>query len=172
MTGVQTCALPITVRAALGKGADDPGDGSGLEWITRELEQKGKTVPALDYLRALRTMHRLGRRIAPFFERYDVVLSPVLSMPPWPLGTYEKSYGDTRSYVDTVMDHSPFCWPYNVSGQPAMSVPLHWTDEGLPVGVQFAGRYGDEATLFRLAARLEEARPWIRRRPTATYQSS
>ena len=100
------------------------------------------------------------------------MLSPVLSRPAWRLGEYNKSYTDSRSFFETVADYSPFCWPYNMSGQPAMSVPLHWTDGGLPVGVQFAGRYGDEATLFQLAGQLEQAAPWHQKRPSFTSLSS
>ena len=102
----------------------------------------------------------IGLKVRAFFSDVDAVLSPVLSKPPWPLGRYETSYRNARGYIETVYGHSPFAWPYNVSGQPAMSVPLHWTDGGLPVGVMFAARYGDEAALFRLAAQLEAARPW------------
>ena len=63
--------------------------------------------------------------------------------------------------------HCPFTYPFNVTGQPAASLPLYWTDAGVPIGCEFAGRFGDEATLFRLSAQLERARPWFARRPPA-----
>ncbi len=136
-----------------------------LEWITQLLADEGTQISATEYANAINVMHRMGRKLAAFFDRYDVVLSPVVSQPPWPLDTYENSYSDSRTYFETVSSYSPFCWPYNMSGQPAMSVPLHWTENGLPVGVQFAGRYGDEATLLSLARQLELAKPWFDRRP-------
>lgn len=139
-----------------------------LEWISRTLADEGAKISAQDYVEALDGIHRFGRELAAFFDTYDAVLSPVLSRPAWRLGEYSKSYTDSRSFFETVADYSPFCWPYNMSGQPAMSVPLHWTDGGLPVGVQFAGRYGDEATLFQLACQLEQAAPWHQKRPPLT----
>ena len=135
------------------------------EWITQLLAKEGADIKATDYAEAINTMHHIGHKLITFFKQYDVVLSPVLSQPPWLLDVYENKYTDTQTYFETVFAYSPFCWPYNMSGQPAMSVPLYWTNYNLPIGVQFAGRYGDEATLFSLARQLEIARPWFNRRP-------
>ena len=99
------------------------------------------------------------------FLDYDVLLTPTLAEPPLPLGTLESPpdnplYGLIRS-----ASYVPFPAIGNITGQPAMSVPLYWNADGLPIGTQFFGRFGDEATLFRLAAQLEQARPWANRHP-------
>ena len=140
-------------------------DPNELEWITQLLAEEGAKISALDYTHAINSTHQIGAKLHSFFSDHDVVLSPVVSQPPWLLDTYENSYSDTQSYFRTVFSYSPFCWPYNMSGQPAMSVPIYWTENNLPIGVQFAGRYGDEATLLQLARQLEVAKPWFNRRP-------
>ena len=103
--------------------------------------------------------------MARFFANYDIILTPTMCVPPLPLGVISPTNPDAESYLAAVDRFVAFTSLYNSAGNPAMSVPLHWTGSGLPVGVQFAGRFGDEATLFRLAGQLEGARPWKDRRP-------
>ena len=126
---------------------------------------RGREVSAADYLLALQDLQRISRDVARFFDDYDVWLTPSLSEPPVPLGTFAFSGGDPFEVRRRMTAFTPFSFVSNVTGQPAMSVPLYWNDDGLPMGSHFAGRFGDEATLFRLAAQLEEARPWAARRP-------
>jgi Asp-tRNA(Asn)/Glu-tRNA(Gln) amidotransferase A subunit family amidase len=96
---------------------------------------------------------------------YDVIVSPTLAKPPIPLGVLSLSAPSGEAYGRELSAFMPFTQLYNVTGQPSMSVPLHWTADGLPVGVMFSARFGDEAVLFRLAALLEQARPWAGKRP-------
>ena len=100
----------------------------------------------------------------PKFSDYDVILSPTMAIVPPELGALSLSQPYER-FVPTASGAATFTALFNITGQPAMSVPLHWSPSGLPVGVMFAGRFGDEATLFRLAAQLEDAKPWFERTP-------
>jgi amidase len=116
-------------------------------------------------LLAITELQRVSRKIVAKFAEYDAVLTPTITEPPPPLGSYDSPpemplYGLIRAA--TVV---PFTTIGNYTGLPAMSVPLYWNDNGLPIGTMFFGRSADEATLFRLAAQLEEARPWADRRP-------
>jgi len=117
------------------------------------------------YTRAIGEIHALGRAIADFLEGYDVVLTPTMAAPPSKLGVLSLSNPDLTGYLEAVTQSVGFTQLFNATGSPAMSVPLYWNHEGLPIGVQFAGRFGDEATLFRLAGQLEQARPWFAKRP-------
>jgi amidase len=127
--------------------------------------QRGRELSAPDYLLALQDLQKLTRDIARFFVDYDVWLTPTLGEPPVPLGTFKFSMEDPFELRRRMAAFTPFTYISNVTGQPAMSVPLYWSAEGLPLGTHFVGRFGDEATLFRLAAQLEQARPWADRKP-------
>jgi amidase len=113
-------------------------------------------------------LHGIGRRFAAFFADYDILLSPVAAQPPELLGTSDTMSDDAEAFVDHLFHLLCFTRQFNVTGGPAPAIPLYWTHEGLPVGVQFAADFGREALLFRLAAQLEQARPWRDRRPGAS----
>jgi amidase len=137
-----------------------------FEPLTRALAENGRKHTAAALLISFGLLEMTSQGIAQFHETYDVWLTPTLGEPPVPLGTFDDSPpGDPMRAFDRAGDFVPFTPVQNATGQPAMSVPLYWNAEGLPIGAHFVGRYGDEATLFRLAAQLEEARPWVGRRP-------
>ena len=136
-----------------------------FEPFTWALYEMGKKQTASTYLLALSMLQRISRIIAGFFLKYDMVLTPTLAEPPVALGAFDFPENPIQAFMRAVA-FTPFTALCNVTGQPAMSVPLYWNTEGLPIGTHFVGRFGDEATLFRLAAQLETARPWTGRRPT------
>jgi amidase/6-aminohexanoate-cyclic-dimer hydrolase len=137
-----------------------------LEPFTRLLYEEGLGVDAQQLMEARRIFYRLGLEMAEFQQRYDVILSPTLGTPPVELGWLTlQDVNEVQAYAAHSVKFSPFTFLFNVTGQPSMSVPLHWSSDGLPIGTMWSGRYGDEATLFRLAAQLEKARPWSDRRP-------
>lgn len=136
-----------------------------VEPLTRTLYEAGKKVDASAYLIAVNQLQMMSRQIAQFHVQYDLWLTPTLGEPPLPLGSFEATDDNPRAGFDKAADFVPFTPIQNATGQPAMSVPLYWNEQGLPVGVHFVARFGDEATLFRLAAQLEEARPWTNKRP-------
>lgn len=139
-----------------------------VETVTWALGERARQFSASDYAEAVATVHRTGRAVGEFFTRYDLLLTPTMCTPPHRLGEVSMMSPDLEAFDHLVGGDSAFTSLFNTSGHPAMSVPLHWTADGLPVGVQFAARFGDEATLFRLAAQLEAAQPWANRRPTQT----
>jgi amidase len=138
-----------------------------LQHVTWMFGEAGRSVSAQTYLSAIQTLQRVSRGVGEQFERWDVLLTPVCATPPHRLGEVDMEARELEPYKATARKHTGFTSIQNVTGQPAMSVPLHWTADGLPVGVQFAGRFGDEATLFQLAGQLERAAPWWDRMPTA-----
>ncbi len=137
-----------------------------LETLTWALYEKGRQVTGAQYLMAVAILQQTARAIGKFMTECDVWLTAVLAEPPVPLGSFDSPEEDPMRGFKRAVEFCPFTALSNVTGQPAMSAPLYWNAEGLPVGAHFAGRFGDEATLFRLAAQLEAARPWASRRPT------
>ena len=156
------CALSMERNAIRTGRAPTPGDFEDLTWA---LAEQGRAVTGTSYLLAVNQLQRMARQIARFFVNYDVWLTPTLAEPPLPLGSFAPQPGNPLYGLQRATAFVPFTPICNATGQPAMSVPLYWSAEGLPVGTHFAARFGDEATLFRLAAQLEAARPWASRRP-------
>lgn len=138
-----------------------------LEARTRIILRSKGDVSGAEYAGAVEWIHALGRQLAVFMQDYDLILTPTLAREPAPIG--ELDLQDDRLSLDELIErfhsYSPFTALFNASGQPAMSVPLYWSAAGLPMGAHFAGRFGEEATLFALAAQLERAQPWRGRIP-------
>ncbi|MFO7558249.1 MAG: amidase [Desulfobacterales bacterium] len=165
--------------------------GNNIEIQNRTMIQLGKRMRAVDFIPVKIKMREFGMQMGRFMQQYDLILTPVLGRPPVKVGSQQPGKADQfsmkliLSWVGKMLSLSdgitgflvkelvrnaitgqlPFTMIANMTGQPAMSVPLHWTSDGLPCGVQFIGRYGDEATLFRLAAQLEQAEPWLHKNP-------
>jgi amidase len=139
-------------------------DGDELELTTWELDAVGRGLDAADLLEAFDALASASRAIAPFFERYDAWLTPTLAQPPLPLGVLNQSYGGGLAWWRFDLTFNPWNPVANVAGLPSISLPLAWSSSGLPIGTLLTGRFGDEATLLRLAAQLEIAQPWADRR--------
>ena len=142
-------------------------DADTLESITLTSYNLGQSVTGKDFVNALETANQITRHIAPFFERYDLLLTPTLSKLPFEHGLYSMAdfSGSVEEWFGKLGEFGSFTSIFNTTGQPAMSVPLYMSKTGLPVGIQFAAGYGEEGTLFQLAAQLERARPWASRTP-------
>jgi len=140
-------------------------EASDVEPLTWSIVELGRGCTAADYARSITTIHAVGRVVARFFAGYDILLTPTMCSPPWPIGVLSLSAGDTTAYFTALNRSIGFTSLFNASGNPAASLPVHWSAQGLPVGVQIVAPFGDEATIFRLAAQIETARPWKDRRP-------
>jgi len=157
-----------------------------LEPATWALALLGRALRADELSNALRALGRTSRSMGAFFTRYDVLVTPVLAVPPFEIGALQPKprermmlellgragsgrlfrlaglLDELSAQVFAAIPYTPI---FNATGQPAMSVPLHWSAAGLPIGIQLVGRYAEETTLFRLAGQLERARPWFNRLP-------
>jgi amidase/6-aminohexanoate-cyclic-dimer hydrolase len=131
-----------------------------FEALTLAMAQNAQKATATDYVAAQLGAFQISRALATFFESCDVFLCPTLCLPPVRIGELNSMSEDLSHIPPILRRYMPATAMFNMSGQPAMSVPLAWNAAGLPLGMMFAARFGDEATLFRLAAQLEQERPW------------
>lgn len=159
--GASTLAMMEQRASVLGRPLRD----DDVEPGTWALANLGKQKSATDYIAAVQMIHAVGRAMARHLEAYDMILSPTMAAPPARLGVLSLSNPNRIEQGVAVLQSVGFTQIANVTGHPAMSVPLFWNEAGLPIGVQFLGRMNDEGSLYQLAGQLEAARPWFDRRP-------
>jgi amidase len=163
MAAAASQVIAASITASLDAEAERRGkpiaDGE-VEALTMVTYRRGQAVPAAAYVRGLAALHAYARAEAQLFESYDVLLLSTLGRPAIPVGWI---FEDPKQLGARLMSFMPNTQAFNNTGQPAMTVPLAWSQSGLPIGVQFVARMGAEALLFRLAAQLEQARPWFDR---------
>ena len=178
--GTQAGVLGGRVRAGF-SGHRAVGNAAGIDGAARALGrtpspelfeplswglyERGKQISGSDFQLAVSMIQRLSRQIATFFEDVDAWLTPTLALPPVKLGTFDTNEGDFERAFRTMLEYLPFTPIFNATGQPSVSLPLCQSSAGLPLGVMFTGRFGDEGLLYRIAGQLERARPWIGRKP-------
>ena len=146
-----------------------PQEGE-LEGLTRAVQQRGRAVSAVEYQLSELVLQQVGREMARFHQTYDCWLTPTLATPPIRNGVVDVQEQDLDKAYAPLLDYSPFTAIHNASGQPAISLPLHWNGEGLPIGLMLSAEFGGEALLLRLAGQLEQAQPWQQRRPELFLQ--
>jgi len=137
-----------------------------IETNTMSAMELGAQFTGQDYARATGMIHSIGRLLEHKFDQYDLILSPTLLQPPVSLGFMDTNDGDQEGYGERINQFWGFTHLYNATGNPAISLPLHWSKDNLPVGMQFAASFGNELLLLQLANQLEQAQPWKDRRPT------
>jgi amidase len=144
----------------------EPLDRSKLEPMTAQMAEIADAQSATDLLIAMDALRRMSREILQFWTDHDVLVTPTLARPPIEIGALRPAEGEPPiQMLMNAAEFVPFTPVFNVTGQPAVSLPLHMTGDGLPVGVQFVGAPAAEETLISLAAQLEQARPWADRHP-------
>ena len=191
--GAFSQAFVTMLTGELRADIQDAEDAMGRKATWRDMEPAtwslgllGQRVSAAEYASAVRYLQRSARVVGHFFEDYDVLLTPTLARVPPPIGAFSRPpferlapqviarmnagrlmrlLGAIEKVAEDSFEFTPFTPLFNITGQPAMSVPLSRNAQGLPIGLHFAGRYADEATLIRLASQLEEACPWFDQLP-------
>jgi amidase len=139
-----------------------------LEAASWACYQYGKSLTATELLQALDIFTLISRSVGNFFENHDALLSPTTAHPPLPLGELNQNASglSAEQWTKQIFAYAPFTNLFNTTGLPAISLPLAWDKNGLPIGMQFAGRFADEATLLKLAGQLEDALPWKDKHPS------
>ncbi|MGH7925005.1 MAG: amidase [Candidatus Binatus sp.] len=161
---VYTAGVALSIEGArMMTGAEPTADK--FQTFTWNMYQKGAKVSASQYMIAQVMLQQASRQFAAFFESHDLFLTPTLGQPPLRIGAIDFMSPNTTLLDQTLTDFAIPCPVYNITGQPAISLPLHWNQEGIPIGAMFGARYGDETTLIQLAGQLEQAQPWIKRKP-------
>ncbi|MDB5626081.1 MAG: Amidase [Tardiphaga sp.] len=164
MAAIVGANTALSVRLAeqrLGRAMTD----QDFERLTLAMSANARKSSATDYVAMQLAAFEISKALAAFFRDCDIFLSPTLCQPALKVGELDTMAADLSHVSPVLRRFMPGTSMFNMSGQPAMSVPLAWTASNLPIGISFAARYGDEATLFRLAAQLESERPWRHRRP-------
>jgi amidase len=134
-----------------------------MEGLTLAYYERGKSFSGSQYVQSKMRLNQLTRQMAKFHQTYDLWLTPTLSAPPWKLGALDIDQTDIDKITAAFSDYVPYTPSQNITGQPAINLPLHWNADGLPIGVQFVAPHGDELTLLQLATQLEAAQPWAAR---------
>lgn len=167
-TKIVACGTALWIQNVTKAKGRDLRQGD-IQGVARGALAYAGGISGADYLAAVNKIHAYGREMAAAFDDYDIILSSTLAEPPALVGrfTHEREdYANYRVGPGGVFEYSPFCATFNASGQPAASVPLHWTTDGLPVGIHLAAAFGEDATLIALCAELEQAAPWSHHRPS------
>ncbi|MBL8583861.1 MAG: amidase [Rhizobiaceae bacterium] len=160
MSCVQTALFFEWLSGLVGR----PATADDVEPITWATIERGKATSGVRHISDVEIVRQIGRSIVQDLLPYDIYITPTLTQPPRPVGYYDMSMTDLDAY-NALWGDAVFTFPFNMSGLPAMSLPLGMSAAGLPIGVQFVGRYGDEATVLALAGVLEQEMPWKQRRP-------
>ena len=158
-----------TARAleVCGERLGRPVTAADVEPLTWAVAERGRGISAADLLASLDAVHAYSRRLAGWWHNgFDLLLTPTCAAPPPPIGFVTSTAAEPFRGFFRAAPYGAYTSPFNLSGQPAISLPLHWTADGLPVGVQLVAAYGREDLLLQIAAQLEQAAPWKDRRPT------
>jgi amidase len=161
IVGGNTALTVRLIEQRLGREVTD----NDLEKMTLAMAGNAKNTSATDYVAAQLAAFQISRGLATFFEGCDIFLCPTLCSPPLRIGELNSMSDDLSHIAPILRRYMPATSMFNMSGQPAMSVPLAWNKGGLPLGMMFSAKLGDEGALFRLAGQLEQARPWKDKRP-------